>query len=236
MALLVPSVIPDGEGASYNPPAKAHEELIEKAVDEEKKRVKKDAKIKLTIDMDKHERTVAAEENRILSSLVDDINKSLNPSTAEDEDDNDDKEDSNAIARNSVQPDRKTKQQRAKEQRVREKARLLAQQKEQRRHDHELNRIKSIKQEINLKAASVEASIAAAKAAPPKMPRLGKYKFVEPAIHFKTHDELPGSLRQLTTESNLLTERYVSLQRRSMIEPRKPVGYVKNIFIYLFIY
>lgn len=49
--------------------------------------------------------------------------------------------------------------------------------------------------------------------------RLSAVKFEEPEIEFQESDELPGNLRNLKNTTNLLADRFKSLQRRNILEP-----------------
>lgn len=53
-------------------------------------------------------------------------------------------------------------------------------------------------------------------------PRLGKEKFEAPAPAVLTSDELTGSLRQLKPCFLVTADRFKALQKRGLIEPRKP--------------
>ena len=51
--------------------------------------------------------------------------------------------------------------------------------------------------------------------------RLGKEKFKDAPPEFSLESELKGSLRRMTSEGNLLMERFKSLQKRNLIEHRR---------------
>src|SRR5512143_3761812 len=55
-------------------------------------------------------------------------------------------------------------------------------------------------------------------------PRLGKERFEAPAPAVLTSDELTGSLRQLKPCFLVTTDRFKALQKRGVIEPRKPAN------------
>jgi len=50
--------------------------------------------------------------------------------------------------------------------------------------------------------------------------RIGRLKYEEPEMDLKLSGELTSSLRTLKPEGNILTDRYKSLQKRNIIEPR----------------
>lgn len=51
--------------------------------------------------------------------------------------------------------------------------------------------------------------------------RLGKVKYVPEPTHVLLSEEVSGSLRKTRGVSTLLRDRFKSLQRRELIEPRK---------------
>lgn len=51
-----------------------------------------------------------------------------------------------------------------------------------------------------------------------KTKRLGRNKFEEREMDFNLASDLKGSLRSLKPEGNLLADRYVSLQKRNIME------------------
>ncbi|XP_014748990.1 PREDICTED: glioma tumor suppressor candidate region gene 2 protein [Sturnus vulgaris] len=50
--------------------------------------------------------------------------------------------------------------------------------------------------------------------------RLGRKRYEEPDPEVQLSEELPESLRSLRPEGNVLRDRFKSLQRRNLIEPR----------------
>jgi len=58
-----------------------------------------------------------------------------------------------------------------------------------------------------------------------KPKRLGKEKYEEKEIEVMLSEELPNSLRELTPKIDLLEDRFLSLQKRNMIETRSAKNY-----------
>jgi hypothetical protein len=52
--------------------------------------------------------------------------------------------------------------------------------------------------------------------------RLGKLKYEEPSQEFLYSEEIPSNLRQIKPVGNPMSDLFNSLQRRNLIEPRKP--------------
>jgi len=58
--------------------------------------------------------------------------------------------------------------------------------------------------------------------------RLGKEKIPEKDIEVLLTDELPSSLRELNPKTSLIEDRFYSLQRRNIIEPRRIKDYERR--------
>ena len=73
-------------------------------------------------------------------------------------------------------------------------------------------------------ARRARRDVIAAERAATLPPRLGKHKFVPTPAPVLTSDEVTGSLRQLAPYPMVAAERYRALQKRGLIEVRKPAG------------
>lgn len=58
--------------------------------------------------------------------------------------------------------------------------------------------------------------------------RLGKLKFQEPDIDVNMKEDIAGNMRNIKTESNLLVDRFKSLQKRNIIPTSVDVGVRKR--------
>jgi len=58
-----------------------------------------------------------------------------------------------------------------------------------------------------------------------RVKRLGPEKFVVPEIEVALSDEIPTSMRHLKSRDTLLKDRFTSIQRRNIIEPRSLKNY-----------
>ncbi|ORY44419.1 P60-like protein [Rhizoclosmatium globosum] len=77
---------------------------------------------------------------------------------------------------------------------------------------------RSIKKDLDSKPAKPEKKVSN------KPKRLGPLEYKEPLLEIALTEELPDSLRKLKPEGNLFKDRFQSLQERSIIETRVPVG------------
>lgn len=106
------------------------------------------------------------------------------------------------------------------------KKRQKENEKKLKRQQNEIYRLKSIKKEINDRE-KLDEEKKLKKEIDEKhkelfgTKRLGKLKFEEPELDLKLSDEITGNLRTLKPEGNILTDRYKSLQKRNLIEPRE---------------
>jgi nucleolar protein 53 len=206
-------------GASYNPTYDAHQLLLQSALDSELER--QAAKMRYA-----HAHAPRA---------VDELNQVGDGETAgaDDDDDDDDEEegaagegeDAAVVARRDARvAERKSKTERNRLARkraheVKETERLRSKE-----LDKQLNRAAHIAKEIE---AEVQAK-AAAEAAKPMRPeqllgvpkKLGKFKQrSEPWAALLT-EELPSNLRTLPPTNNLLSDRFRSVHKRNLMEPR----------------
>ncbi|MGH0180519.1 UNVERIFIED_CONTAM: hypothetical protein FKN15_004227 [Acipenser sinensis] len=58
--------------------------------------------------------------------------------------------------------------------------------------------------------------------------RLGKLKYQEPDLDLQLSSEMAGSLRRLKPEGSILKDRFKSLQKRNLIEPRERAKFVRK--------
>ncbi len=128
--------------------------------------------------------------------------------------------------------DKKTIAQRNKEKLKKEKAKKLNEKKKEMSRKKELFRIKAVKKEVRgvlsdwdmKKRKKMELQKQNSK----RTKVLSKYKFESPDLEIKLSDELEGTLLKLKPEGNLLNDRFKSLQKRNIIEPRKRAKIVRK--------
>ncbi|KAJ7384740.1 Glioma tumor suppressor candidate region protein 2 [Desmophyllum pertusum] len=209
-------------GASYNPAYEDHQLLLQSAHDVESRKVKEIEKLKRQVKF------LTPEEAANLPTWTEEMSQGL---FVEDDKEVDEAESSDECEGMTVGPvravDRKTKQQRRKEKEKEEEQKRLETEKKEKLRQNEIFRLKTLKKEI--KMADLEAEdrkkqkeeIEKSSATKPK--RLGKHQYEAPNIEIQLSGEMTGSLRTLKQEGNLFEDRFKSLQRRNIIEPRQPV-------------
>lgn len=105
-----------------------------------------------------------------------------------------------------------------------EKKKQMERQKKQRQSD--IYRLKSIKADIRQKESEVssrtkKAELERQQRRAKGTKRLNRTRYEEPDIPINLISELTGSLRSVKVEGNLLEDRFKSLQKRNIIEPRE---------------
>ncbi|CAD5123345.1 DgyrCDS11699 [Dimorphilus gyrociliatus] len=209
-------------GASYNPTFEDHQELLKRATEIEKKKLKEQQKIYNSLNA-KFPKTPISEEE-YLKEMSGGI---IDNEDAED-DSGDESDDVQVTHRATIsREDKKTEKQRKKEKarKLQEKVQKLEKIKKIKNHD--IYRLKQIKEELHQhKMASVMRKRLKAKMSESKKNRtkkLGSIKYEEPSVELKLSNELESNLRRLKPEGDLLKDRYNSFCKRNIIEPRKRI-------------
>ncbi|XP_005926647.1 ribosome biogenesis protein NOP53 [Haplochromis burtoni] len=226
-----PSVLPAVEviapGGSYNPDFFSHQELLREAHEVELKKKKVEDKLERQLAYNKAD---TATEETILREQV----EGLVEESEEEEEKDAPKEDGEEVAVGAIAvADKKTERQRKREkaEKIKEQQRLTERrQTEQQQQLFQLRSIKtSIKQQeetTQIRQKRRKAKEEAQKAQPR---RLGKLKFQPQDMEVQLSDELAGSLRQLKPEGSVLMDRFKSLQKRNLIEPRERAKFKRRL-------
>ncbi|XP_068562674.1 LOW QUALITY PROTEIN: ribosome biogenesis protein NOP53 [Cebidichthys violaceus] len=223
-----PSVLPAVEviapGGSYNPDFFSHQALLQVAHQVEVKKQKEEDKIVKQLAVNREH--IATEET-VLREQVEGLVEEDNEEDAANE------EEEGVAVGAIVVAVKKTERQRRKE-----RADKI---KEQRR---QANRVRSDKRQQLFQLRSIKTSIKeqeeetkekrikrksnqeAQKALPR---RLGKLKFQPQDMEVQLSDELAASLRQLKPEGSVLKDRFKSLQKRNLIEPRERAKFKRRL-------
>ncbi|NXW81943.1 NOP53 protein, partial [Alopecoenas beccarii] len=121
--------------------------------------------------------------------------------------------------------EKKTEQQRRREKEARALAARQRREKAARCRRQQLFRLRSLRQQLRrwdeelLRRRQLRLAKRRAKDELPR--RLGPLKYEEPSLEVQLSDELAESLRTLKPEGSVLRDRFKSLQKRSLIEPRE---------------
>ncbi|KAI6120145.1 P60-like protein [Pisolithus croceorrhizus] len=219
-----PAVSLPPEGASYNPPVHAHNDLVLEAYAVEKR---KQSEVHNLASY--REKIEQAKEN---ASNAEDVpaGMSVDDGTANDAVEEKEEELTGDAVMHRRKMVKKTKQQRAKMMKLRADKQALAEKAIRKRLLHGINSVKSLRSQID-RTTKVQAEARLARQLTTRLRlrkglagrKFGKHVVPESRIDVQTGEELTENLRSLKPEGNLFRDRFVSLQQRALVEPRVPV-------------
>lgn len=227
-----PSVLPAVEviapGGSYNPDFFSHQALLQEAHEVEVKKKKEEDRIEKQLAYNKED---TATEETILREQVEGL---VEEESEEEEKEETPKDDGEEVAAGAIAvADKKTERQRKKEKAEKMKEKQRLEERRQTEQQQQLFQLRSIKTSIKqqeektkIRQKRRKAKEEAQKAQPR---RLGKLKFQPQDMEVQLSDELAGSLRQLKPEGSVLTDRFKSLQKRNLIEPRERAKFKRRL-------
>ncbi|KAI9469666.1 MAG: ribosome biogenesis protein Nop53/GLTSCR2 [Benjaminiella poitrasii] len=222
----VPAVSTPEGGQSYNPTLEEHQALLAKAIEVEER--------KAEILRNLQEQLSYREELKLLAdelahSEITADGKMITTDTAtavNDEEEEDEDNSSNKKKKNKGE--RKTRQQRHKSHRLATEELQKKQQLQERTIRRQIHMLRDIEKELAERVDALDAL--AEKRGERKMEeekkglkKLGKYTVPELPVDVQLTDELCETLRQLKPEGNMFRDRFISIQKRNIIEPRVPV-------------
>ncbi|GMK58751.1 hypothetical protein CspeluHIS016_0601930 [Cutaneotrichosporon spelunceum] len=214
-------------GVSYNPSAPAHAALLEEAIAEEMGILAAEERV----DAEVAARGGVVEAMRGVDDFGEDMvgGMRIGRGDAEDEDEDESSEEEEEGSK-PKQTKRKTQAQRNKA--ARAKAALLAEREEavRRRMERHVGAARAMSKSVARKQRETEEKAMQRRAAATARERLGfaggekigKHRVQKSAVAVQLGEDLAESLRQVKPEGNLFKDRFQSLQRRALIEPRVP--------------
>ncbi|TDG40654.1 hypothetical protein AWZ03_012926 [Drosophila navojoa] len=207
-------------GMSYNPSLKAHQELLAEVVEREESIIKKEQHLKRVTTAMFNKVTPEERDKRRLNEMSEGIKEDGEPES-EDEADPKSTDNNYSTVNAPVENKKKSKAARNKELKQKELQRLHEAKKALKKQTADLIRIKSIRAEVQEEAEELKEIKKRRKAAAERKKfetkRLGRHKFEEPDLDVNMPEDLAGNLRNVKTESNLLTDRFKLLQKRNML-------------------
>ncbi|XP_042299661.1 ribosome biogenesis protein NOP53-like, partial [Sceloporus undulatus] len=221
----LPAVEVISPGGSYNPTFQSHQALLLQAHEIEVKRQKAEEKLERQLNFPTAaeaptQETVFREQcEGLLEEESDSEEGQENPSKPQEEELPED-----ATTRMAV-GEKKTERQRKKEKEAKRlKAREVGE-KAARLRRQEVFQLRSIKLQVKRWEAELmrrkRLREAKRKAEANKPKRLGRLKYEDPDMDVQLSTELADSLRRLKPEGSILKDRFKSLQKRNLIEPRE---------------
>ncbi|KAH8317053.1 hypothetical protein KR074_001263 [Drosophila pseudoananassae] len=216
-------------GMSYNPSLQDHQELLQQVVEREEGIIKKEKHLKRVTTSMFSKVTPEERDQRRVQELSQGMEDEQDDQEEQEEDANPEKEDKPYHTINApVENKKKSKKARNNELKQKELQRQTELKRKLKQQTADLIRIKSIRAELNdeeeeLNDLKKRRKQRAEKAKfNPK--RLGRHKFEEPDVDVNMPEDLAGNLRNVKTESSLLKDRFLLMQRNNMLPTTKAVG------------
>ncbi|ORZ10882.1 ribosome biogenesis protein Nop53/GLTSCR2 [Absidia repens] len=210
-------------GASYNPTQEEHQALLQKAADVEIAKYNEEKKLDHQLSYRK-ELDSLPHELQHLEKQADETSTAADADDADEDDDSSDE--TNDVKKTKAE--RKTKAQRRKEQRIKEEHTVWERKQLERKIRNEIDNANLTKKELEereklLERLAKERVIAKDRKEKEGMKRVGHFFVQDMSMEVQLEDELSESLRQLKPEGSIFKDRFVSIQRRNIIEPRSPL-------------
>ncbi|XP_061073488.1 ribosome biogenesis protein NOP53 isoform X2 [Conger conger] len=216
----LPAVEVIAPGGSYNPEFFSHQALLLQAHEVEVKKQKEEQRVERQLAVRREDK---ATEETVFQEQVEGL-------LEEEEEEEPMKEGEESAQGKPVRQKRASREKKTEKQRKR--AKTEKEKEQQRRAEQvvtgrkqQLFQLRSIRAELKRREQRTrerQTQRHARKEAQKSLPRrLGRLKFQAPDLEVQLSDEIPGSLRLLRPEGSILKDRFKSLQKRNMIEPRE---------------
>ncbi|KAM6111602.1 ribosome biogenesis protein NOP53 [Phoenicopterus ruber ruber] len=215
----VPAVEVIAAGGSYNPTFEDHQALLLRAHEVEVRRKRAEDKVERQL------RIPAGAELPTAETVFQEQCEGLLEESGDEEDGEPPAEPEAAPTTAVPRREKKTEQQRRREKEARALAVRQRREKAARCRRQELFRLRSLRRQVTRWEAELlrrrQARLAKRRAKDALPRRLGRLKYEDPSPEVQLSDELAESLRTLKPEGSVLRDRFKSLQKRSLIEPRE---------------
>jgi len=219
----LPSVEPPHPGSSYNPALDDHTLLLMEAAEAEKAREKRERRIEKLVRLPPREDMVtpAIKLKEALEGLA-----GAEKSDEEDDGETEMKEETFRPAVPAISAEnRKLRSARKREELRKKQEKEKRNQKLARIRQSEIYRLRSIKKDLKRQEEDRSKKkelrkIRRQRLAKVRPPKLSRFHYEPPEAELQLSTELRGSLLELKPEGSLLEDRYKSLQKRGVVEPR----------------
>ncbi|XP_066582034.1 ribosome biogenesis protein NOP53-like isoform X2 [Prorops nasuta] len=223
-SLLPPIEIPH-PGLSYNPSFNDHQCLLRDIANKELALMKEEAHLDRVTTKMFQKVSLEQRDQKIMEELSEGLPSISQNSKEETVSLNN--EDSASLTKVCSQSLRKTKKQKRKQKEQKELSKQLKERKIEKKKITDIYRLKHIK--MSLDASDKKKDMLQKKRAQKKVKKcfepktLSKVKFIPLESDFKLGEELTGSLRNSEPSSNILKDRFKSLQQRNILAPGNKV-------------
>lgn len=217
----LPAIEVPHPGTSYRPDPSDHKDLVQKAAEAERKRLREEQRIKRALDDQFPTADNAPDEMTWLREWT-------SFSAEATDSDESDITSANVSHNPPVQREnKKTERERKQLKLMKAEERRLAKLKTDKICQSNVLRLKSTKKEVMRQEMELAARAARRQRQKElsdgvETRRLGAIRYKEPSVDLKLNSEQVTCLRQLTPEGSLLRDQFTSLQKRNIIEPRRP--------------
>ncbi|KAK6470695.1 ribosome biogenesis protein NOP53 [Huso huso] len=216
----LPAVEVPAPGASYNPDFLSHQALLLQGHEIELKKQKAELRLERQLAFPKEQ--IATRESAFQEEVEGLIEES----------DDEGPHDEYTPLYQTASGEKKTERQRKWERQLREREKRWKALRQARDRQQQLFRLRSLKAEVLQQEETTgrrQEARRAKKLEEESLPRrLGKLKYQEPDLDLQLSSEMAGSLRRLKPEGSILKDRFKSLQKRNLIEPRERAKFVRK--------
>ncbi|XP_004518860.1 ribosome biogenesis protein NOP53 [Ceratitis capitata] len=215
-------------GMSYNPSLEDHQALLAAVADKEEKIIKEENHLKRVTTQMFSKVTPEERDKRLMEEMRSGLGE---------EDDGNEKDDATPDGvYKSINPPvenkKKSKQSRRKELQQKELQKKQAEKKALKKQTADLNRIKSIKNEVIAEEEQLNDLKKHRKKVELKKKfetkRLGRLKYAEPDTDINMPEDIAGNLRNVKPESSLLVDRFKNFQKRNILPVSVATGKQKS--------
>ncbi|XP_038623586.1 ribosome biogenesis protein NOP53 [Tachyglossus aculeatus] len=218
----VPAVEVTPAGGSYNPSFQAHQALLSRAHEVERQRQRVEEKLSRQLKLPTADQAPTQESRfqELCEGLLEESDSEIPELEPEAE-----AEICDVKPAAAAPPRKKTEQQRRREKEAKALRVQRAAERAARQRHQEVFRLRGIRRQVAQRLAELarrkELRRARRLAEADKPRRLGRLKYQDPDIDVQLSSQLSESLRTLKPEGSILRDRFKSLQKRNLIEPRE---------------
>ncbi|KAL7326769.1 hypothetical protein PS15p_209053 [Mucor circinelloides] len=225
----IPSIATPEGGHSYNPSVEEHQQLLAKANEAEERKVEILKKLQEQLSYREELKLLASE---LSTSEITADGKIVSTEADDEEEENDELADlptDDKATKKRKAAERKTRQQRQKSHRLATAELEKKQKLQEKAIRQQIDKLRQIEEEIAQRVEELDdladkRGERRSEEEKKGLKKIGKYTVPELPVDVQLTEELCETLRQLKPEGNMFRDRFHSIQKRNIIEPRIPVN------------
>ncbi|KAL9548846.1 hypothetical protein MBANPS3_005484 [Mucor bainieri] len=225
----IPAIATPEGGHSYNPSVEEHQQLLAKANEAEERKVEILKKLQEQLSYREELKLLASE---LSTSEITADGKIISTEADDEEEENDELADlptDDKATKKRKAAERKTRQQRQKSHRLATAELEKKQKLQEKAIRQQIDKLRQIEQEIaqrveDLDELAEKRGERRSEEEKKGLKKIGKYTVPDLPVDVQLTEELCETLRQLKPEGNMFRDRFHSIQKRNIIEPRIPVN------------